>query len=93
MNAPVGGLRWPEFRKVIASHMETRYKKQDDHYVCLVCKSLVLTADGYVSMHDPMFSGCAGGGEVKCVALPYCPKCEGKPALVSTCVHDYEEVT
>lgn len=39
-------------------------------------------------MLDSSFSGCAGSGAVHQEPLPYCPKYEGEPTNIYTCIHE-----
>jgi len=49
----------------------------DDHRVCSECDSTIKVYTAWMSIHDSIFGdSCAGMGEVKRIALPYCPKCE-----------------
>ena len=54
---------------------------------CKKCGSTIWQATAFMSLHDAVWAdSCAGSGEVKMVAIPYCPKCEVKPAE-SGCLH------
>ncbi len=54
------------------------------------CGNIIKQVTLYASLHDSPFKGCAGGGEVKNLALPYCPTCEPDvPAATQrTCIHE-----
>lgn len=63
-----------------------------DDAQCRTCGSIIQQTTLYASLHDSLFSGCAGGGEVKSLALPYCNTCEPDvPAETQrTCIHEEE---
>lgn len=88
MNTPSGRLSTNQFNQVISDHIKENYKQNDTGGMdCIKCGSEIQQTTCVVSIHDKRFSGCVGGGEVKTVPLPYCPKCEGVPQNVSTCIH------
>ncbi len=55
------------------------------------CGAIIQQVTLYASLHDsPFTNACAGGGEVKNLALPYCPTCEPDvpAAMQRTCIHE-----
>jgi hypothetical protein len=56
---------------------------------CRKCKTPVEIVAAFISIHDARFEDtCAGAGIVVRLAIPYCPKCEPRPAQ-SGCFHEY----
>jgi hypothetical protein len=88
MEAPVGGQSSEAFNKEIADHIATHYTKVSGSCVCNTCASPIQQTTCYVSLHTTLFSGCAGSGKVRQIPLPYCPKCEGLPKRIASCVHN-----
>lgn len=66
---------------------DEQYEKTADGYQCKTCGSPIMQTTLHISVHWKIFSGCAGSGEVKTVPFSYCPKCDGKPAMVRACIH------
>ncbi len=60
-----------------------------DDIRCNKCSTTIMQVTLYASVHDSPFDGCIGGGEVKDLALPYCPTCEPDVAAETqrTCAH------
>ena len=88
MEAPVKGLSPEDLVKKFEDHIKDHYEKVNGVNVCKKCGTRVEQVTCYISVHSKMFSSCTGGGEVKQVPLPYCPKCEGVPKNTSTCMHE-----
>ena len=88
MEAPTDKMSSGEFQETMQKHITEHYeKKGDDGYVCKKCGSEIQQTTMFVSIHYKEFSDCVGGGECKQIPLPYCPKCEGIPKKINTCVH------
>jgi hypothetical protein len=88
MNAPSGPQTPAELKAKIEAHVRERYVETGDNgWICKKCGSEVQATESYVSVHDALWQDCAGRGQVIHPALPYCPRCEGRPTKVSTCVH------
>ncbi len=88
MNVPPGPQTPAELKAKIDAHVSEHYVMTgDDGWICKSCGSHVQSTRSFVSVHDAMWPECAGRGQFINPELPYCPKCEGKPTKVSTCVH------
>ena len=87
------GLRLNEFIAKYQQLLADGYEKQaDGFYVCKACKMNVQEGTAYISIHDSVFPGCGGAGQVKKVPIPGCPHCEPDGHTMYTCVHiDPEE--
>jgi hypothetical protein len=78
-----------EFNFMIEEEFKT-YKPVGDKWACPNCGSIIQQKTAFVSIHDAGFGDCAGRGEVKRVAIPYCPTCEPEIAEkreLYGCVH------
>jgi hypothetical protein len=69
----------------IAEHCVTDGEFQN----CRTCGGRVEIVRAYMSLHDPRFPGCVGGGKVLRLVIPYCPRCEACPDEYG-CIHDGE---
>jgi len=91
METPKGGGSEAEFLKRIDGHVRKRYQRKGGKYVCKKCNSLIKQAVVIVAIHDKCYSEttriCSGAGRRGKALIPYCPKCEGPPKRMSTCVH------
>jgi hypothetical protein len=55
---------------------------------CKACGDQIQSVNALISIHSTQFvSICAGTGEVRGVRVPYCPKCEQRPATAG-CFHE-----
>lgn len=53
---------------------------------CIHCGTLIVKKDVHISIHALEFGdACAGWGEVKMLAIPFCPQCEPEPE--DGCIH------
>lgn len=65
-----------------------RFEKRDSGYYCKECGSQIMQVTCHVSMHMKIFDpACAGGGEVRKINYPFCPKCDGEIEYVTACYH------
>jgi len=88
MEAPPKGMSAAAFNEFMKGEIESRYEQRDGQWVCKTCGGTVQQTTCYVSEHASEFGEThAGDGEVRRIALPYCPSCEGVPQNTSTCVH------
>ncbi len=90
MNAPPPRQRSvEEVERIIAAHVESRYRPTgvDGKFVCSTCGAEIAFDSCAISLHDRSSDECKGPGNVYSVALPYCPRCEGKPTVTGTCAH------
>lgn len=88
MDAPEKKLNLDGFNQAIKKHTELHYEVTAAGYVCKTCGGEIQQTTGYASIHSTEFGDeCAGPGEVIKFPLPYCPKCEGEPKSISTCIH------
>lgn len=89
MNTPKKGMGIEEFTDAYKKEFDKLYEKnpKTGEANCKKCGTVVLVATMYVSVHAKDFSECTGFGECEPLPLPYCPKCEGKPEEIFTCVH------
>lgn len=72
----------------IVNSWEKRFEKRDGLFYCKECGSQIMQTTCYVSIHLKEFEpSCAGGGEVKTINYPFCPKCDGDIDYVSACYH------
>lgn len=84
----VSGSSIREIQRKIHKEAFERYKPDDTGgMICKKCNKEIQQETGYISIHLDCFDDCVGDGEVKNIAIPYCPECEGKPIRTSTCVH------
>jgi hypothetical protein len=61
---------------------------QNGFQVCRKCGGNVGIVGAYVALHDLRFGlACAGSGKVLRMAIPYCPRCEERPAEQG-CIHE-----
>ncbi|MEE9356458.1 MAG: hypothetical protein V3U75_12785 [Methylococcaceae bacterium] len=88
MEALSSGLNTQKFNDAMSQYIAAHYIPDNNGgMACIECGAKIQQTTCYVSVHDERFSSCTGGGEVKTIPLPYCPKCEGIPKRTSTCVH------
>ena len=88
MEAPKPRLTRNAIRTAFIDHVQTHYEDRDGKIVCKICRSEIEQDICHASLHLALFGDeCAGTGEVMQVPLPYCPRCEGKPKITTTCVH------
>lgn len=59
--------------------------KAKEEYCCKKCGRSVNMIDLPAPVH--FLVGCAGYGEVEWINIPYCSKCEKKPAVRMACLH------
>jgi hypothetical protein len=60
---------------------EKNYKKNEaGDFICKTCGEEILQTILYHSVWDGPFP-MSGSGKVEHSAIPYCPKCEGKPDM------------
>ncbi len=92
MNAPEGmrslSAIVADIDKWVADNTDNATPPEDIH--CKTCSAVIQQTTLYASVHESGWSNCAGFGEVKNLALPYCPTCEPNvPAETQrTCVHE-----
>lgn len=91
MNAPAGQRPLTaivtDIEQWVAENTDNATPPEDIH--CKTCSAVIQQVTLYASVHSSLFSGCAGGGGVENLALPYCPVCEPDvPAATQrTCIH------
>jgi len=86
MNSPKRETR-DKFLLRLNKYLEERCVKEGDKFICKKCGETILQKTVFVSIHSTEFDDmCAGGGEVKKMAIPYCPKCESEPSGFG-CIH------
>ena len=87
MEAPRERLTLQGFNAEITNYFAEHCEKTESGYKCKKCEAVIQQTTLWVSIHTTLFEECAGYGEVKRFPLPYCPRCEGEPKKISTCVH------
>ena len=82
MNIPPGKMTVKEFNAWLKKERDERYRLEDGRTFCKTCGTKTeLVAQEFGDL-------CAGGGDVKRVAIEFCPKCEQVPTeMVTSCVH------
>ena len=89
MKIPPGKMTVKEFNAWLKKERDERYRLEDGRTFCKTCGTKTELVVCFVSVHVQEFGDlCAGGGDVKRVALDFCPRCEQVPTeMVTSCVH------
>jgi hypothetical protein len=65
-----------------------QFEKRNSSFYCKKCGDQIMQTTCYVSVHWKLFDPtCAGGGEVKKINYPFCPKCDGAIEYTTACYH------
>ena len=77
-----------EFSAMRMSWIVEHCRDQDGFQVCRKCGGNVEVVGAYMSLHDPgLADACAGSGKVVRLAIPFCRRCEARPAEEG-CIHE-----
>jgi hypothetical protein len=80
---------WNQFQLSVRSFYDDccRQSNTSERPVCKKCGTEIATIIAFMAVHDERLAdSCAGPGRVWQLPIPYCPRCEEKPANHG-CIH------